>query len=123
MNYKLNITNLPTYNDGNFKLYEIKQKDEPYPIEYLHESTRREVWYEELSITDKLRFQSEQRDKKITMKIRIAQDKSINSLNVLKIGEEYHKVFNAYHFTNNEGIRQTDLTLEEYANPRLEEEV
>ena len=37
-------------------------------------------------------------------------------MNVLKIGNEYHKVYNAYHFTNNEGFKQTDLTLVEYKN-------
>jgi hypothetical protein len=42
-------------------------------------------------------------------------------MNVLKIGKEYHKVYNAYHFTNSDGFKETDLTLEEYPNAKLEE--
>ena len=121
MNYKENITSIPTYNDGKFKLYEIKQIDSTYPDEYIKEVPNKSMWFKELSISDKLRFEAEQREKKITMKIRIPQTKEITSMNVLKIGKEYHKVYNAYHFTNNEGFKESDLTLEEYPNAKLEE--
>ncbi len=120
--YKQNITSLPTYNDGKFRLFEIKQTKDTYPIEYLHD-TEKEIWFEELSISDKLRFEAEERSKKITCKLRIPQTKQINSLCVIKIGDEYHKVFNAYHFTNKDGYKQTDLTLEEYPRVKLEEEI
>ena len=49
--------------------------------------------------------------------------KEIDSFCVIKIGEKYHKVFNAYHFTNKDGFKQTDLTLEDYSRVRLEEEL
>lgn len=120
MNYKGNITSIPTYNDGKFKLYEIKQIDSTYPDEYIKEISNKSMWFKELSISDKLRFEAEQREKTLTMKIRIPQTKEITSMNVLKIGKEYHKVYNAYHFTNNEGFKETDLTLEEYPNAKLE---
>lgn len=120
--YKQNITNLPTYNDGKFRLFEIKQTDSTYPVEYLHD-TGNDIWFEELSISDRLRFEAEERKKKITYKLRIPQIKEINSLCVVKIGNEYHKVFNAYHFTNKDGFKQTDLTLEEYPRVKLEEEL
>ena len=120
--YKQNITNLPTYNDGKFRLFEIKQTKTTYPVEYLHD-TGYDVWFEELSISDRLKFEAEERKKKITYKLRIAQTKQINSLCVVKIGDEYHKVYNAYHFTNKDGIKQTDLTLEEYSDVKLEGEV
>ena len=42
-------------------------------------------------------------------------------MNVLKIGNEYHKVYNVYHFINDEGYKETDLTLENYPNVQLEE--
>ena len=84
---------------------------------------KKEVWFEELSISDKLRFESEERKRKLSLKIRIPQMKEITSLNVVKIGNEYHKVFNAYHFTNNDGFKQTDLTLEEYPRVKLEEDL
>ncbi len=124
MNYKettLSKTTIPTYNDGCFNLFEIKQKDDTYPAEYIKKVTDKPIWFTELSISDRLKFDAEQRDKKITMKIRIPQIKEITSMNVLKIGTEYHKVFNAYHFTNDEGYRETDLTLEEYPNVEVEQ--
>lgn len=124
MNYKENIlsrTNLPTYNDGKFELFEIKQKDNTYPEEYIKKIPNKSMWFKELSISDKLRFDAEQREKNLTIKIRIPETKEITSMNVLKIGEKYHKVYNAYHFINNEGYRETDLTLEDYPNPILED--
>jgi hypothetical protein len=122
LTFKQNITNLPTYNDGKFRLFEIKQTETTYPVEYLKD-TEKEFWFEELSISDKLRFESEERKRKLSLKIRIPQMKEITSLNVVKIGNEYHKVFNAYHFTNNDGFKQTDLTLEEYPRVKLEEDL
>lgn len=117
--YKQNITNLPTYNDGKFRLFAIKQTTDTYPVEYLHD-TGKVIWFEELSISDKLRFEAEERKKNITYKIRIPQIKSIDSLCVVKIGNQYHKVYNAYHFTNKDGFKQTDLTLVEYPRVKLE---
>lgn len=122
LTFKQNITNLPTYNDGKFRLFEIKQTETTYPVEYLKD-TEKEFWFEELSISDKLRFESKERKRKLSLKIRIPQMKEITSLNVVKIGNEYHKVFNAYHFTNNDGFKQTDLTLEEYPRVKLEEDL
>lgn len=120
--YKQNITSLPTYSDGKFRLFEIKQTNETYSVEYLHD-TGDDIWFEELSISDRLRFDAEQRKKTITYKLRIPQTKQINSLCVVKIGNEYHKVFNAYHFTNKDGYKQTDLTLEEYPRVKLEGDI
>ena len=122
LTYKQNITSLPTYNDGKLKLFAIKQTQNTCPVEYL-KNMKKEVWFEELSISDKLRFESEERKRKLSLKIRIPQMKEITSLNVVKIGNEYHKVFNAYHFTNNDGFKQTDLTLEEYPRVKLEEDL
>lgn len=126
MNYKENTfsrTTIPTYNDGCCKLYEIKQTDSTYPEEYIKEVTDKPIWFKELSISDKLRFEAEQRDKNLTIKIRIPQIKEITSMNVLKIGEQYHKVYNAYHFINEQGYKETDLTLENYPNAKLESDL
>lgn len=117
--YKQNTTNLPTYNDGLFRLFEIKQTDDTYSEEYLHD-TGYDIWFEELSVSDRLKFEAEERNKKITYKLRIPQIKQINSLCAVKIGDEYHKVYNAYHFTNKDGFKQTDLTLEKYPRVKLE---
>lgn len=126
MNYKdiiLSRTELPTYNDGKFELYMIKQTDNTFPQEYIEKVPNKDMWFNELSITDKLRFEAEQRDKKLTIKIRIPEAKQITSMNVLKIGDNYHKVYNVYHFMNNEGYRETDLTLENYPNPQFKENI
>lgn len=117
--YKQNITNPPMYNDGLFRLFEIKQTKDTYSEEYLHD-TGYDIWFEELSISDRLKFEAEEREKKITYKLRIPQTKQINSLCVVKIGDEYHKVYNVYHFTNKDGFKQTDLTLETYPRVKLE---
>ena len=119
---KQNTTNLPTYNDGRFRLFNIKQTETIYPVEYLHD-TGYDIWFEELSVSDSLKFKAEEREKKLTYKLRIEQTKQINALCVVKIGDEYHKVYNAYHFTNKDGFKQTDLTLEKYSRVKLEEEV
>lgn len=122
LTYKQSITNLPTYNDGKFRLFEIHQTKSTYSVEYLKD-TGKDIWFEELSISDRLRFDAEERKKKITYKLRIPQTKEITSLHVVKIGKEYNKVFNAYHFTNKDGFKQTDLTLEEYPRVKLEEDL
>lgn len=124
MDYKLNtITKIPNYLDGKFDLFEIKQYEKgKFPVEYLKDS-KKSMFFQELSITDKLQFEAEQRDRKLTMKIRIPQTKEITALNVLKIGDKYHKVYNAYHFTNKEGFKETDLTLEIYPNVILEDKI
>ena len=122
LTYKQNITNLPTYNDGTFKIYKKKKNNEDFNIKYLKD-TGEEIWFKELSISDKLKFEAEERKKNITYKLRIPQRKDITSLNVVKIDNTYHKVFNAYHFTNSDGYKQTDLTLELYPRVKLEEEI
>ena len=122
LNFKENITQIPNYNDGFFQLFEIRQTNEEFPKEYLH-NTKYNIFFEELSLTDKLKFESEERNHKLVGKIRITQTKQINSLSVIKIDDKYYKVFNAYHFTNSNGYKQTDLTLEEYPRVRLESEV
>lgn len=123
LNYKQSITSLPVYNDGFFKLFAIKQTNDTYKIEYLKDMEKPDIWFEELSITDKLKFEAEERNKKITHKIRIPQMKEIDSLCVIKINDKYYKVFNSYHFTNKDGFKQTDLTLEEYPRIKLEEDI
>ena len=120
MRYKENITSIPCYNDGKFELFEIKQKDSTYPKEYIRRVTNKPIWFRELSISNNLKFQADQREINLTIKIRIPQTKEITSMNVLKIGTEYHKVYNAYHFINEEGFKETDLTLQEYPNAVLE---
>lgn len=120
-NFKLNITTIPTYLDGVFELFVINQNENNrYPQESLI-SLNKQMNYKSISITDKLKYELDQRFENELIKIRIQQTKEIGSLNVLKIGEKYFKVYNAYHFTNSDGFLETDLTLEYYPNAKVVE--
>ncbi len=114
-------TTMPVYNDGFALILTIDQTDENYPQDVLV-NTEKKIGFKMLSISDRLKFEFEQREKKISLKIRIPQSLEITSKTVLKLGSDYHKVYNAYHFTNKEGFPETDLTLEPYTDPLLKED-
>lgn len=117
--FKQNITNIPTYLDGTFKLFAIIQDDSTFPQERIQEIPNKEMNYKDLSISDKLKYDLSQRSSNVYKKIRIPQTREITSLNVLELENKFYQVYNAYHFTNNEGYPETDLTLEEYPNPKI----
>lgn len=120
-NFKLNITTIPTYLDGVFELFAITQsEDSRYPQENII-SLNKSMNYKSISITDKLKYELGQRSENEFMKIRIPQTKEIGSLNVLKIENNFFKVYNAYHFINSDGFLETDLTLEFYPNAKVVE--
>ena len=73
-----------------------------------------DICFQELSIFDKLKYELSSVGAEITRKVRIPQYKDITSDCVLKIGSEYHRVYNAAHFINAEGYRQTDITMEKW---------
>lgn len=120
--YKLNITKIPTYNDGSFLLYEINYSDNEFPREKIKKLFDDEFYYNELSLTDNIIFENIERDRKITHKIRIPQDKNITSKNVLEIDNEFYQVFNIYHFRNKDGYLESDITLQEYPSSYIMEE-
>lgn len=112
-NFKLGTT-LPTYNSGGAEIFEIRQeKIGDFPKEFI-KSIGMHLPFQRLSFSDKLRYEFEQRDRKITLKIRVPVTDELTSLHVLKIGEEFHRVYNIYNFINKDGIPETDLTLEKY---------
>ncbi len=104
---------LPIYVDGVFHLYRISNTNDLYPKQILIDM-HMDICYQELSVFDKLKYELSSVGAEITGKLRIPQYKHITSDCVLKIGDIYHRVFNAAHFTNNEGYKQTDITLEEW---------
>ena len=116
--FKLNITTIPNYNDGSFYLYKIKQDNSVFPYERIELLDSNPFYYQELSLSDDVIFENENRKRKIKYKIRISQDRSITSENVLKINDKYYQVFNIYHFKNSEGYLQSDITLQEYPSPQ-----
>lgn len=120
LSYRQNITEIPSYLDGYLELFQINQDDKSdCPREYLA-NLNQKIFFEEISISDKLKYELNSRNQNIYIKVRIPQYKNIGSLNVVKINEKFYKVFNAYHFVNKDGYPQSDLTLEEYPNPRFE---
>lgn len=120
--YKLNITEIPVYNDGFFLLYKIKQSNEVFPFEKIEKMYDEPFYYEELSLTDNILFENDKMKRKIVKKIRIPQDRDITSINILKINETFYQVFNIYHFKNKDGYLQSDIALQEYINPNILEE-
>lgn len=117
--FKQNITNIPIYLDGTFKLFVIIQDNSSFPQEKIKEVPNKEMNYKDLSISDKLKYDLSQRSSNVYKKIRIPQTREITSLNVLQLENNFYQVYNVYHFTNNEGYPETDLTLEEYSNPKI----
>ena len=102
---------IPEYTSGYFKLYRIEQDDtNDYSVEKLKD-TGYEIWFREISVFDKTRYQLEQGGKEVTMKIRIPQYKEIDSRCVCVIDGVQHLVYNATHVRDKEGNRETELTL------------
>ena len=101
---------LPMYNDGIIHIFKIKENDDIHASKYL-EDTNIDLWYEELAISDRLRSQLNSSNVDIQMKIRIPQYKKLDSMSVVKINEDYYKVYNCYHFADKDGYLQTDVTL------------
>ena len=102
---------IPEYTSGYFKLYRIEQDDtNDYSVEKLKD-TGYEIWFREISVFDKTRYQLEQGGKEVTMKIRIPQYKGIDSRCVCVIDRVQHLVYNATHVSDKEGNRETELTL------------
>ncbi len=120
MTYKLNITKTPIYRDGQFEIFDILQDKTVYPTEYL-KTRNKKITYSELSFGDVLKYEMNSRDIDISKKVLIPQDKSITPLCVLKENTLFYKVYNAYHFRNEEGFLQTRLTLTTYKNPIIKE--
>lgn len=71
-----------------------------------------DIWFRELNIYDSRKIQFEQNELKIVKKIAIPQYRCISSLNVVRIGNIFYKVFNAAHINDKNGFPESELTLE-----------
>lgn len=101
----------PEYTDGAFKLYRIKtDTSKDYPEKYL-EDTKMEIWYREISVFDRVRYEFDQGGKELTLKIRIPMFRGIDSQCVCLIEETKHQVYNAAHVKDKNGFPETELTL------------
>ena len=102
---------LPEYTDGCLRLYRIKEDtSKDYPETYL-EDTKLDIWFREISVYDKVRYEFDQGGKEITMKIRIPQYKGIDSKCMCLIDRDQHLVYNATHVKDKYGFPETELTL------------
>lgn len=102
---------LPEYTDGYFWLYRKKtDESEDYPMEYLEDENMK-IWYSEISVFDRVRYEMQQGGIEVTMKIRIPRYKGINSKCICMIHGTQHEVYNAAHIINKNGFPETELTL------------
>ncbi len=102
---------LPEYTDGCMRLYRIREDtSKDYPEKYL-EDTKLDIWFREISVYDKVRYEFDQGGKEITMKIRIPRYKGIDSKCICLIDGEHHLVYNATHVKDKYGFPETELSL------------
>ena len=102
---------LPEYTDGCLRLFRIKSDtSKDYPEEYL-EDTNMDIWFREISVFDKVKYEFAQGGKEITMKICIPRYKNVDSKCVCLIDGEQHLVYNAAHVKDKYGFPETELTL------------
>lgn len=105
------MTQPPEYADGVLNLYKINQDTSTdYPIDVLVDE-KIKIWYREISIYDRVRYEFDQGGKEITMKIRIPRYKEIDSKSVCVIDGRQHRVYNAAHIVDKNGFLETELTL------------
>lgn len=101
----------PEYTDGAFRLYKIKtDTSEDYPKKYL-EDTKIVIWYREIAVFDRVRYEFDQGGKEVTMKIRTPMFREVDSECVCLIGDIKHQVYNAAHTKDKNGFPETELTL------------
>ena len=105
------IMTVPEYTDGCFELYKIEHDTtSDFPVDKL-KNMDMEIWFREISVFDRVRYEFEQGGKEITMKIRIPRYKGIDSQCVCKIDGVVHLVYNAAHVVDKDGFKETELTL------------
>lgn len=77
---------MPEYTSGAMQLYYIRQDEsKDYPEEHLENSNVGDIWYRELSVFDRTKYEFDQGGKEVTMKIRIPVYKGIDSLSLIHI--------------------------------------
>lgn len=105
------MSNLPEYTDGVFELFKIgNEKVGDFPVEKLVR-TGMKIWYREISVFDRTKYEFEQGGKEITMKVCIPRYKGVDSDCACMIEGKIHLVYNAAHITNKDGFKETELTL------------
>lgn len=107
----MNNVRLPEYTDGYMDIYSIATDDKAsYPEEYLVDRQMR-LWFRELSVYDRIRYELGQNGMEVTMKIRIPQYRNIDSRCVCVIAGVQHEVYNATHVYDKNGFPETEITF------------
>lgn len=102
---------VPEYTDGCFELCKIEEDTtNDFPEETI-KKTGLLIWYREISVFDRIKYEFEQSNKEITMKIRIPRYKGIDSTCACIIEGKTQLVYNAAHVESKEGFKETELTL------------
>lgn len=102
---------MPEYTDGVMRVYDItEEKIGDFPKKTLKD-TGLEIWYREISVFDRIKYEFEQGGKEVTMKVRIPMYKEIGSSHACKIDGKIHQIYNSAHVTDKNGFPETELTL------------
>lgn len=102
---------VPEYTDGYFELCKIEEDTtNDFPVDIV-EKTNMQIWFRELSVFDRIKYEFKQANKEITMKLRIPRYKEIDSKCACIIDGKIHLVYNASHVISKEGFPETELTL------------
>lgn len=102
---------LPEYTDGVLDLYVIETDEKSdFPVEKIRNLKQR-IWYREISVFDKTRYELNQANIDVTLKVRIPSFKNITSKNICIIENEQHKIYNATTVVNKNGFKETEITL------------
>lgn len=102
---------VPTYCDGFIELYRIKEDEESDFPKIGLKNQEMKIFFREISVFDRLRFELSQGGKQVTMKIRIPQYKGVDSNCYCKIDGVFHQVYNAAHIMTDGRYPETELTL------------
>lgn len=102
---------VPEYTDGYFELCKIEEDTtNDFPVDIV-KKTKMQIWFRELSVFDRIKYEFEQANKEITMKLRIPRYKEVDSKCACIIDGKVHLVYNASHVMSKEGFPETELTL------------
>lgn len=107
----MKIIEPPEYTDGVLELYRIETDEcNDYPHDVLKNQNMK-IWYKELSLYDHMKYEMNQANVEVTLKIRIPKYKKIDSKCICLIDGRQHKVYNATHIKDKNGFDETEITL------------
>ena len=102
---------IPEYTDGCLRIFDVEHDETTdFPVEKLIDRDE-EIWFREIAVFDRLKYELSQGGKEVTMKVRIPRYKGIDSTCAVKIEGIVHVVFNAAHVFDKNGFPETELTL------------